>query len=76
MKRNFFQLRYATFEVFHHRQCVVILGFQFGDALVQGLSLIHISTSPLPRTYSAASFLLAAGTVTRKTSFPSSRYTL
>ena len=37
MKRNFFQLRYATFEVFHHRQCVVILGFQFGDALVQGV---------------------------------------
>ena len=28
---------HATFEVFHHRQCVVILGFQFGDALVQGV---------------------------------------
>ena len=26
---------HATFEVFHHRQRVVILGFQFGDALVQ-----------------------------------------
>ena len=28
---------HATFEVFHHRQCVVILGFQFSDALVQGV---------------------------------------
>ena len=28
---------HATFEVFHHRQCVVILGFQFTDALVQGV---------------------------------------
>ena len=28
---------HATFEVFHHRQRVVILGFQFGDALVQGV---------------------------------------
>jgi len=28
---------HATFEVFHHCQCVVILGFQFGDALVQGV---------------------------------------
>ena len=26
---------HAAFEVFHHRQRVVILGFQFGDALVQ-----------------------------------------
>ena len=26
---------HAAFEVFHHCQCVVILGFQFGDALVQ-----------------------------------------
>ena len=28
---------HATFKVFHHRQCVVILGFQFSDALVQGV---------------------------------------
>ena len=28
---------HATFEVFHHRQRIVILGFQFGDALVQGI---------------------------------------
>ena len=28
---------HATFEVFHHSQCIVILGFQFGDALVQGV---------------------------------------
>jgi len=28
---------HATFEVFHHRQRVVILGFQFGDALVQSV---------------------------------------
>jgi len=26
---------HATFEVFHHHQRVVILGFQFSDALVQ-----------------------------------------
>ena len=40
------------------------------------MRFVDHTTSPLPRTYSAASFLLAAGTVTRKTSFPSSRYTL
>ena len=34
---QFFVGLHATFEVFHHRQCVVILGFQFGDALVQGV---------------------------------------
>ena len=28
---------HATFEVFHHRQRVVILGFQFADAPVQGI---------------------------------------
>ena len=28
---------HATFEVFHYCQRIVILGFQFGDALVQGV---------------------------------------
>ena len=28
---------HATFEIFHHRQRVVVLGFQFDDALVQGV---------------------------------------
>lgn len=33
---------HATFEVFHHCQCVVVLGFQFGDALVQGVLVEQI----------------------------------
>ena len=37
MIAQFFVGFHATFEVFHHRQRVVILGFQFGDALVQGV---------------------------------------
>jgi len=36
---------HATFEVFHYGQCVVILGFQFSDALVQ--SVLVEQTFPL-----------------------------
>lgn len=28
---------HAGIQVFDHRQCIVVLGFQFGNALVQGI---------------------------------------